>query len=143
MKSKKYVCNNAKIICPSCTNPNGKLIVTSNVVKLQDKFWATVKDNQKLNLQFSGNCTKSYQSSVPCAAIIAPGKWEDTGDILIQDNKALLECSTIVCNYGGATITIKDHAQKTEMSAIQPSNVDSLTPDEPISKTLASTQLKN
>jgi len=143
MSAKKYVCNNAVISCPLCTKPEGKLIVTSNSVKLQDKFWATTKDGKKPNLQFTGNCKKSDKSSVPCVSLTAPEQWKNTGDILIQGNKALLECSTIKCSYGGAKITIKDHIQKTELSEIQPTDVDTVTPDEPISQSLINSELSN
>lgn len=141
MSAKKYVCNNAVIVCPLCTKTEGKLLVTSNTVKLQDKFWATIKDSKKPNLQFTGNCKKSDKSSVPCVALISPDQWKNTGDILIQGNKALLECSTIKCNYGNAKITIKDYIQKTELSTIIFSDVDSITPDLPISKTIISSKL--
>ncbi len=141
MGAKNYVCNNAVIMCPLCTKTKGKLIVTSNTIKLQNKFWATAKDRQKLNLQFTGNCKKSDKSSVPCIALITPDKWENTGDVLIQGSKALLECSTIKCHYGGAKITIKDHIQKSEMPPIQPTDVDSITPDQPISNTIVSSKL--
>ncbi|AEH02111.1 DUF4280 domain-containing protein [Lacinutrix sp. 5H-3-7-4] len=141
MSAKKYVCNNAVIVCPLCTKPEGKLIVNSNVVKLQDKTWATVKDGKKPNLQFTGNCKKSDKSSVPCASLIAPDQWKNTGDILIQNNKALLDCSTIKCNYGGATISIKDDLQVTELPPMENLDVDSVTPDEQISKSIVSTEL--
>ncbi|GAA4107040.1 hypothetical protein GCM10022393_01940 [Aquimarina addita] len=143
MSGKKYVCNNAKIECSLCTKPIGKLVVTSNAVKLQDKTWATVKDNQKSNLKFSGKCIKSPKQKIPCKAIIAPTKWINIGEILIQNDKALLECSTIKCSYGGATITIKDHIQKSEPESIEPTDVDSITPDEPISNTVASSEFSN
>lgn len=138
MSGKKYVCNTAKIECPLCTKPEGKLIVTSNSIKLQDKTWATVKDNQMNNLKFNGKCVKSPKQKIPCKSIIAPTKWINTGKILIQNHKALLECSTIKCSYGGATISIKDHIQKSEPEAIEATDVDSVTPDEPISNTVAS-----
>ncbi|MGB0788770.1 MAG: DUF5675 family protein [Marinirhabdus sp.] len=128
MAAKKYVCNNAKLECSLCTKPEGKLVVTSNAVKLQDKTWATVKDSKKINLQFTGNCKKSYKQSVPCVALIAPTKWINTGEILIQGNKALLECSTIKCGYGGVAIKIKDHIQKSEVDGMQPTDVEGVTP---------------
>ncbi|WP_339697233.1 DUF4280 domain-containing protein [uncultured Marixanthomonas sp.] len=128
MAGKNYVCNNAKLECSLCTKPEGKLVVTSNDVKLQDKTWATVKDSAKSNLQFTGNCKKSDKQSVPCAALIAPVKWINTGDILIQSNKALLECSTIKCSYGGVDIKIKDHIQKSEVDSMEPTDVEGVAP---------------
>lgn len=128
MAGKKYVRNNAKLECTLCTNPEGKLVVTSNEIKLQDQTWATVKDSQKVNLQFTGNCKKSDKSSVPCAALIAPVKWINTGEILIQGNKALLETSTIKCSYGGVDIKIKDHTQKSEVDSMEPTDVEGVIP---------------
>lgn len=128
MAGKKYVCNNAKIECSLCTKPEGKLIVTSNQVKLQDKTWATVNDRKKANLQFTGNCKMSDKQSVPCVALIAPQKWINTGEILIQDQKALLEISTITCSYGGVPIKIKDHTQKSQMDGVAPTDVEAISP---------------
>ncbi|MGO3183404.1 MAG: DUF4280 domain-containing protein [Aequorivita sp.] len=128
MAGKKYVCNNAKLECSLCTSPEGKLVVTSNQVKLQDKTWATVKDSKKVNLQFTGNCKKSNNSSQPCVSLITPVKWINTGEILIQGNKALLECSTIKCSYGGVDIKIKDHIQKSEVDSMEPTDVEGVTP---------------
>ncbi|MHA7060136.1 DUF4280 domain-containing protein [Aquimarina sp. M1] len=143
MSGKKYVCNGAKIECPLCTKPIGKLKVTSNSIKLQDKTWANIKDKTKANLKFSGKCIKSPKQKIPCKAIIAPIKWINTGEILIQGNKALLECSTIKCSYGGATIKIKDHIQISEPEAIESTDVDGITPDEPVSNTLTSSEFSN
>lgn len=128
MAGRRYVCNNAKIECSLCTKPEGKLVVTSNTIKLQDKTWATIADSKKANLQFTGNCKKSDKQSVPCVSLIAPAKWINTGEILIQDHKALLECSTIKCNYGGVSIKIKDHIQKDEIDRIEPTDVAVVNP---------------
>ncbi len=143
MSGKRYVCDKAKIECSLCTKPEGTLYVTSNMVKLQDKFWATKKDKKKANLVFTGKCIKSPKQKIPCVAIISPTQWINTGEILIQGNKALLECSTIMCSYGGVSIRIKDHTQKSEPDEINPTDVDGLTPDEPISKIIISSKLSN
>lgn len=141
MSGKKYVCNGAKIECPLCTKPIGKLKVTSNSIKLQDKSWANIKDKGKANLKFSGKCLKSPKQKIPCKSIIAPVKWINTGDILIQGDKALLECSTIKCSYGGATIKIMDHIQKSELESIAPTDIDGISPDAAISQSLVSSKL--
>jgi len=108
---KNYVCNGAKIECLLCSKPQGTLMVTSNQVKLQDKFFATEADNTKTNLIFEGTCIKSPNGSAPCVGVIVPNKWMNTADALIQDNKALLEDSMIMCNYGGVPIRIVDDKQ--------------------------------
>lgn len=128
MSGRKYVCNGAKIECPLCTKKEGTLKVTSNTIKLQDKHFANIQDSKKVNLQFSGKCKMSYKQKIPCVSLIAPTKWINTGEILIQGNKALLECSTITCSYGGATIKIKDHIQKAEVSTMPATDVDGVTP---------------
>ena len=128
MGGKRYVCDKAIIECSLCTKPEGTLYVTSNTVKLQDKFWATKKDQNKTNLVFTGKCLKSPKQKIPCVAIIQPDKWINTGKILVQGNKALLECSTIKCNYGGVSIRIKDHTQKSEPDTISPTDVDGIIP---------------
>ncbi len=143
MSSKKYVCNQAKIECQMCANPVGTLMVTSNMIKLQGKQWATAKDKEKTNLLFQGTCMKSPQQSLPCIAVIQPGEWQGTGDALIQGENALLETSTIMCNYGGAMIKISDHLQMAQPSALLPTAIDGITPDIPISKTIASSKLES
>ncbi|GAA0872270.1 hypothetical protein GCM10009117_14170 [Gangjinia marincola] len=141
MSGKKYVCNNAKIECSLCLKPEGTLVVTSNQVKLQDKTWATLKDNKKANLQFSGNCKKSDKQSVPCVALISPTKWINTGEILIQGNKALLECSTIKCSYGGVDIKIKDHIQKSQMDSAEATDVEAISPSSGTTTKVTSSKL--
>ncbi len=143
MSEKKYVCNQAKIECQMCTNPQGTLLVTSNMVKLQGKFWATEKDKEKTNLIFQGTCKQSPHQAVPCVAVIQTSQWQGTGDISIQGSKPLLESSTIMCNYGGATIKIKDDLQKSQPSSLSPTAVDGITPDKPVSKSIASSSLSS
>ena len=143
MSGKKYVCNQAKIECQMCTNPQGTLIVTSNAIRLQGKFWATEKDKEKTNLIFQGTCKKSPQQSLPCISVIQPGQWQGTGDVLVQGVKALLESSTIMCNYGGVQIKIKDDLQKSQPTSLKPTDVDGITPDEPVSQLLVSSELSD
>ena len=118
--AKNYVCNGAKIECQLCTKPEGTLKVTSNEIKVQDKIFATEGDKEKTNLIFEGNCKKSTWQASPCASVIKPEKWEGVADLIVQDHKALLEDSTIMCAYGGVPIKITDHLQKSEPKELQP-----------------------
>ncbi|MEM0940633.1 MAG: DUF4280 domain-containing protein [Bacteroidota bacterium] len=126
---KNYVCNGAKIKCPLCNGPEGQLMVTSNQIKLQGNFFATEKDNQKANLLFSGTCKKSPFQSSPCAGVISPGAWQPVADTKIQGAAALLEDSRIMCNYGGAQITITDHLQRSEPTKLVPTDMDPIVAD--------------
>ncbi|MBL4746286.1 MAG: DUF4280 domain-containing protein [Flavobacteriaceae bacterium] len=117
---KNYVCNGATIECKQCIKPEGTLMVTSNEIKIQDKLFATEGDKEKTNLIFEGNCKKSPYQSYPCVSVIATSKWENTADALIQDQKALLENSTIMCTYGGEEIKITDDLQINEPTELQP-----------------------
>ena len=126
--AEKYVIDGAKIKCSLCTKPEGKLVVTSNQIKLQDKFWATEADKGKPNLMFQGNCTKFSNNPPPCAGVIAPIQWQNTAmGITIDGKKALLESSTIMCATGGIPITIEDPAQKDT-----PTNIPPLVPLEDV-----------
>lgn len=118
--AKNYVCDGAKIECNLCTKPEGKLMVTSNQIKVQDKIFATAKDKGKPNLMFQGNCKASPYQASPCVAVIAVGEWQNTADLKVQDNEALLENSTIMCNFGGVPIKITDHLQVNEPGELQP-----------------------
>lgn len=108
---KNYVMNGAILKCMLCTVPEGELFVTSNTIGLQGDLWATEADKTPENLLFNGTCRRSPFQAAPCRAVIAPDVWQEVSDITLQGNKALLEDSIIICNYGGAEITIEDHLQ--------------------------------
>ncbi len=118
--SKNYVCDGAKIECQLCTKPEGTLTVTSNQIKIQGQLFANENDKGKPNLVFQGNCKKSPYQASPCQGVIAPIAWQNTADTLIQDGKALLENSTIMCGFGGAPIKITDHLQINQPTELQP-----------------------
>jgi hypothetical protein len=109
----KYVCNGAKIKCPLCSKQEGKLLVTSTQILLQDKPWATEADKQKINLQFQGNCTKFSNNPPPCIGVIVVGDWQNVAEgVTIDGHAPLLENSIIMCNTGSVPITIVNHVQK-------------------------------
>ncbi len=142
--AKNYVCDGAKIECQLCTKPEGKLMVTSNQVKVQDKLFATAKDKSKMNLMFQGNCKKSPYQSSPCAAVISPQEWQNTADLKVQDAPALLENSTIMCMYGGVPIKITDHLQVNNPKELQPVAAPVITPvEEPTFSQLEWQDLEN
>lgn len=118
--AKNYVCNGAKIECQLCTKPEGTLKVTSNEIKIQDKLFATEGDKEKINLIFEGNCKKSWFQASPCISVMKLEKWQGVADLIVQDQKALLEDSTIMCTYGGVPIKITDHLQVNEPTELQP-----------------------
>jgi hypothetical protein len=65
--------------------------------------------------------------------MIKPKKWEGVADLIVQDYKALLEDSTIMCAYGGVPIKITDHLQKNEPKELQPVAAPVIGPiDEPM-----------
>ncbi|CAM3749921.1 DUF4280 domain-containing protein [Flavobacterium gelidilacus] len=105
------VIDGAKLECKLCTNPLGLLKVNFDTPTTQGKKTATVKEKDKKSLIFMGTCTKSPNSASPCAAVMQLGEWKDTGTVLIQDQKPLLQQSTIMCNYGGTEIKITDSGQ--------------------------------
>jgi uncharacterized Zn-binding protein involved in type VI secretion len=118
----KYVLDGAKLQCPLCSKKEGKLKVTSNKVKLQDKPAATEGDNGKLNLQFQGNCTHPQFSGgppPPCKSVISVVRWQNTSETKFDGQKALVEGSTIMCQTGGVPITIKDTTQKATPTNLQ------------------------
>ncbi|KAA1242358.1 DUF6402 family protein [Aquimarina sp. RZ0] len=116
----KYVINGAKIKCSLCTKPEGTLMVTSNVVGVQDQFWATEADKGKPNLLFQGNCTKFSNNPPPCMGVIAPIQWQNTAlGMKVNGNAPLLESSTIMCATGGVPITIADTTQQSVPTNLQ------------------------
>lgn len=108
----KLVIDGAKLQCTLCSNPTGTLKVMYLTPTIDDKMIATVKDKSKLNLLFTGTCMKSPNASSPCAAVIQPDQWQDTGLLLVQDESPLLLKSTIMCIYGGVQIKITDCGQR-------------------------------
>ena len=120
----KLVIDGAKLKCDMCTNPVGDLKVNFKTPTLQGKKTATVKEKDMKSLIFKGNCTKSPQSSSPCASVMQLGEWKDVGTLKVQDEFPLLLKSTIKCNFGGSDIKITDCGQINE-----PSDIDA-TPKE-------------
>ncbi len=124
----KFAIDGAIIKCSLCTKPQGKLVVTSNEMFLQDKFWATEGDKGKQNLVFEGNCTKWSKNPPPCQSVISPASWQKTADgVYLDGNKALLESSTITCNTGGVPISIEETTQTavpTDLPIAPPVDVD-------------------
>lgn len=109
----KFVIDGAKIKCNLCSKPEGKLVVTSNQIFLQDKFWATEADKGKQNLVFQGVCNKFRKNPPPCQSVITPAKWQQTAESVTIDGKlALVEGSKIMCATGGVPITISDTTQQ-------------------------------
>ncbi len=107
----RFVVSGAKIQCTMCTNPIGTLIVTDLNPTIQNKPMATKNDKQKINLMFTGTCSKSPNAAVPCVALIQPTDWKDTGTFKVNGNEPLLFKSTIKCVYGGTDITFKNCGQ--------------------------------
>lgn len=86
----KLVIDGAKIQCELCANPMGDLKVNFDTPTIQNKKTATVKEKDMKSLMFKGNCTKSPQSSSPCASVMQLGKWKDVGTSQVQDQFPLL-----------------------------------------------------
>ncbi len=111
--AEKYVIDGAKVKCTMCSKPEGKLMVTSNTISIQDKFWATEDDKGKPNVIFQGNCLKFSNNPPPCQSVMALSQWQKTAIGVTIDNKApLLENSLIMCTTGGVPVTIVDTKQK-------------------------------
>ena len=129
-KNLRLVVNGAIIQCNLCSIPIGTLKVTYDTPSIQGKKTATVKDNDKLNLDFKGTCTQSPNATAPCAGVILPAQWQDTGSFLVQDQSPLLQKSTIKCLYGKTDISIKDCGQRNVYAYDMPHK----WPDEKIDK---------
>ncbi|TRX30459.1 DUF4280 domain-containing protein [Flavobacterium sp. ZT3R18] len=118
----KMVLDGAKLQCTLCTNPLGDLKVNFDTPTTQGKKTATVKEKDMKSLIFKGNCTKSPQSSSPCASMMQLGKWKDVGTSKVQEQFPLLLKSTIKCNYGGVDIKITDCGQRNEPEDVKPAS---------------------
>lgn len=122
----KYVCQGGKIQCAYCSPPIADIIVTSTTVKLQDKPWATVEDNDgQKNFNFTGVCTHPSQQKPgspppPCKAVIKLGKWKGFSKTLVDGKNALLAGSTIPCMISGQDLTIAHSGQKATLTKIEP-----------------------
>lgn len=105
------VIDGALLECKLCTVPVGVLKVNFDTPTTQDKKTATVKEKDSSSLIFTGMCTKSPNSALPCVGVMKLAEWKDTGTVLIQDQKPLLKQSTIMCTYGASEIKITDSGQ--------------------------------
>jgi hypothetical protein len=110
-EDQQYVIDGAILECKLCTNPVGMLKVNFDTPTIQNKKTATVKEKDSKSLIFMGTCTKSPNAAAPCVGVMQLGEWQDVGTSLVQDQKPLIKKSTIMCNYGGSTITIKKSGQ--------------------------------
>lgn len=108
----KLVVHGAKIQCLLCTSPMGTLLVTEDRPTIQNKIIATVKDTKKTNFLFTGTCMKSPNMAAPCASVIVPGQWQDTGSLKVQDQSPLLQKSKIKCMFGNTDITFMVSGQR-------------------------------
>lgn len=118
----KMVIDGAKLQCTLCANPVGDLKVNFDTPTTQGKKTATVKEKDMKSLIFKGNCSKSPQSSSPCASVMQLGEWKDVGTSKVQEQFPLLLKSTIKCNYGGVDIKITDCGQRNEPEDVKPAS---------------------
>lgn len=119
----KYVITGGKVECPFCSPSFADIIVTSTTVKLQDKQWATVEDNDgKKNFNFAGICKHPSHGSnkPPCKAVISLGSWKNFSETLIDGKNALVVQSTILCEISGQDLKITDSGQKANLTKIEP-----------------------
>lgn len=118
----KFVINGGKVQCPFCTTPIADIIVTSNTVSLQGKYYATTADcDGKINLDFKGQCTAAPGiTKPPCKSVIQLGKWKDYSDTFINDDNALLVRSAIPCMINGQDLKIVHSGQIEVLTNIEP-----------------------
>lgn len=114
----KLIIETAKLECKLCSNPQGVMKVNYDTPTIQGKKIATVKEKSPQSLIFMGTCSKSPQSSSPCASVMQLGEWKDIGTSKFQNERVLLQKSTIKCNYGSVDITITDSGQINEPESI-------------------------
>ncbi len=101
-ENREMVLNGAVLKCPYTQMP-GKLVVTSNSLKLQDQLWATEGDDENMaNLQFPGICGHpkfASQTPPPCMSVInLINGWQNVGYPFVQEQRVLLKQSYIVCD---------------------------------------------
>lgn len=121
-EERKFVIQGGKVQCAFCTMPDGDIIVTSNTISLQGKYYATTADcNGATNLDFKGQCTAAPGiSKPPCKSVIQLGKWKDYSETMINDDNALLVQSTIPCMISGEYIKITHSGQIEVLTEIDP-----------------------
>jgi hypothetical protein len=119
-EDQQFVIDGAILECKLCTNPVGMLKVNFDTPTTQNKKTATIKEKDSKSLIFMGTCTKSPNAAAPCVGVMQLGEWQDVGTSLVQDQKPLIKKSTIMCNYGGSTISIKKSGQINVPSQIEP-----------------------
>jgi len=128
----KYVCHGGKVQCKYCNVPISEIIVTSTTVMLQDKPWATIKDNDGLvNFNFTGQCMHPSQQKPlcpppPCKAVINLGEWKDFSKTIIHPNHALVVQATIPCMISGEDLEIVDSGQKATPEKVEPEQMRKL-----------------
>lgn len=127
-EEKKFVMNGALLKCTLCSNPQGKLKVTSNSILLQDMLWANTTDtNGAQNLQFDGVCnhTKYGNNKPPCKSVIQLKGWDKPATIGVQNAPAILKESKNYCvphNNQPIEITNSGQTETNVQKALHASN---------------------
>lgn len=118
----KFFVHGGKVQCLFCSVPVGDMIVTSNTVSLQGKYFATVADCiGKINFDFKGQCMASPGiTKPPCKSVIQLGEWKGYSETYIDDDKALVVRSTIPCMISGQDLKIIDSGQIEVLAEIEP-----------------------
>lgn len=125
-EKREVVMHGAELKCQYAQAP-GKLVVTSNEIKLQDQLWATEGDgNNMVNLQFKGTCGHpnfAGQTPPPCLSVINITPWQSLGTSFVQEQKVLVKESFCVCNPVPNTAVAKpikgqSNSQKSENSGV-------------------------
>jgi hypothetical protein len=105
-KGQQLVCNGAVCVCNKGSAPSKLKVTSHNKDEVQDKLIAT---NQDKTFKPFGTC--ALKRNKPCSPSLTDweGYYEEVG-IVEEENKPLLEKSTIKCTVGG-TVSIKDTLQ--------------------------------
>lgn len=121
-EDRKFVIHGGKIKCSCCSVPIADIIVTSNTISLQSKYYATTADNNgKINFDFQGICTAFPSiTKPPCKAVIQLGQWKNYSDTMINDDNAILVRSTIPCIISGCDLEIVHSGQIEVLTDIEP-----------------------
>ncbi len=103
LEKREVVMHGAKLKCQYAQG-QGKLVVTSNELQLQDQLWATKGDgNNMVNLQFQGTCghpkwPQRKMSPPPCMSVIKLTPWQNLGTTIVQEQTVLVKESFINCD---------------------------------------------
>ena len=108
------VVQGAQCMCSGGTAPGTLSVMSNQIMTVEGKLVATIKDSKVPNITPMGSCLPRAGKSIPPCSLAPGGDWIcPDGGFDINGSKVLTVNGKLMCQNGGGTITIKNAGQQT------------------------------